>query len=149
MTLALPFALASQHLPELARMWSFVGRPPFEPDAAIRPAECRPYVEELEHTAKLIATCSFFIIVGISLLFVVFLPFTVWNLKNEEGKFIKRLAKATPEEREELLRICREANIKVERRETRRCEKIDDLQGVCLALPMSHQTKGYYSVWNR
>lgn len=129
MSLALPFALASQHLPELTQIWGFIAYPSTEPDPAVRPVECGPYVEQLEHIARLIANCSFFIIVGLSLAFLFVPLFLILNLKNEECKFIKRLAEATPEEREEeLMRICKEAHIKLERIENGRSEKMDDLQ---------------------
>jgi hypothetical protein len=129
MSLALPFALASQHLPELAQIWGFITHPSSDP--VVRPVECGPYVEQLEHTVKLIASCSFFIIAGISLASVFALAFVLFNLKNEERKFFKRLAEATPEEREEeLMRICRGAHITLERRENGRSEKMDDYQEV-------------------
>lgn len=100
------------------------------PDPAARPLECGPYVEQLEHTARLIAVYSFSI-VGLFLSSLFLTLFIILCLKNDECNFIKRLAEATPEEREEeLMRICKEAHIKLERRENGRSEKMDDLQEV-------------------
>jgi hypothetical protein len=131
MSLGLPFALASQHLPELAQIWGFIAHPSPGPDSAARPVECGPYVEQLEHTARLIAVYSFSIIVGLFLSSLFLTLFIILCLKNDECIFIKRLAEATPKEREEeLMRIWKEAHIKLERRENGRSEKMDDLQEV-------------------
>jgi hypothetical protein len=98
---------------------------------AVRPVECGPYFEQLLHTNRQIFDLFFFIIVGVSVMYTFSLLYLIWHLKNEECKFIKRLAEATPEEREEeLIRICKEAHIKLERRENGRSEKVDYLQEV-------------------
>jgi hypothetical protein len=129
MSFALSFALAIQHLPELAQIWGVIAHP--SPDPAVRPIECGPYVEQLEHTVKLIASCSFFSIAGLFLTSIFALVFILLHLRNEERKFFKRLAEATPEEREEeLMRICNGADVILERRENGRSEKMDDYQEV-------------------
>lgn len=51
------------------------------------------------------------------------------SLAKEDRKFIKRLAESTLEEREEeLSRICKEAGIKIERRQKSRKEKMEVCQ---------------------
>jgi hypothetical protein len=126
MSFALPVALASQHIPEIAQFWDLILHPPPEPSPAIRPEECGPYVH---YTASYCARFSLFMIVGLYLGCFFLMLFLGLSLAKEDRKFIKRLAESTLEEREEeLSRICKEAGIKIERRQKSRKEKMEVCQ---------------------
>lgn len=61
---------------------------------------------------------------ALSLGFILLLLFFALRTRQDNTKFIKQLAEATTEKREEeLTRICEEAGIKIEQRQTQRNEK--------------------------
>ncbi|KAH8760662.1 hypothetical protein BGZ57DRAFT_858417 [Hyaloscypha finlandica] len=102
----------ANHHQEVAGLMDIIANAPV-PDSAIWPTECDPY---LRQTASQFLKFTCIMIGGMTLMFM-YLAFSFASLGKEHHDYVlKHLAEATLEEREEeLMRLCKERGIKVEK----------------------------------